>query len=173
MNSNPLPKHAVGSNGVNAVEVGNKERALKVTMTKLYDMLVQSRHLEKSTEYSMGKNNFCPFHNKKEHHIDEYMEFHQKVTRMLTLGELRIEVVEENRGKIVIEKCRIQSTVNGLSKLILTKPSYAKKADCRAMPDNYVSTSNVKTPFFPNQDKRVDPEWPLFHVRGFGKAKKS
>ena len=50
MNSNSLPKHAAGSSGVNAVEVNNKERALKGTMTRLYDMLVESRHLKETTE---------------------------------------------------------------------------------------------------------------------------
>ena len=113
MNSNPLPTHVVGSSGVNAVEVDNKEKALKITIARLYDMLVQYIHLEKSTEHDMGKNDFCLFHNKKEHHIDECIKFHQKVARMLTLGELRIEVIEDTRGIAVIEKCRIQSTVNG------------------------------------------------------------
>jgi hypothetical protein len=42
VNSHPLTKHAAGSSAVNAVEVDNKEKALKVTMATLYDMLVQS-----------------------------------------------------------------------------------------------------------------------------------
>ena len=45
----------------------------------------------------MGKNDFFPFHDKKGHHIDECIEFHQKVARMLTLGELRIQGMEDNR----------------------------------------------------------------------------
>ena len=94
----------------------------------------------------MGKNDFFPFHDKKGHHIDECIEFHQKVARMLISGELRIEDMEENGGITMIEKCRIQSTSNGFSKLILAKPSYAKEADYRVMPDKYVSTLNVETP---------------------------
>ena len=108
VNLNPLPKHAAGSSGVNALEVDSKKMALKVTMTRLYDMLVQSGHLEESTEHNMGKEDFCLFHNGKGHHIDECIEFHQKVARMLTLGELRIEAMEDNRGMMMIEKCRIQ-----------------------------------------------------------------
>jgi hypothetical protein len=59
-------------------------------------MLVQSGHLEKSTECCIWESNFCPFHKKKGHHIDKCIEFHQKVARMLTLGELRIEAVNNN-----------------------------------------------------------------------------
>jgi len=35
MNSNPLPKHVVGGSGVNTIEVGSKEKVLRVTMTRL------------------------------------------------------------------------------------------------------------------------------------------
>jgi hypothetical protein len=63
VNSNPLPKHVVGSSGVNTMEVGSKERVLKVTMTRLYDMLLQSEHLEKSTKRCTGKVTF--FHSIK------------------------------------------------------------------------------------------------------------
>jgi len=106
VNSNPLPKHAAGSSEVNAVEIDNKGKVLKVTMTRLYEM-VQSGHLEKSTGRCMGKSDFCPFHKKKGHHIDECIKFHQKVTRMLTLGELRVEAIEDNGEIKMIEKCRV------------------------------------------------------------------
>jgi hypothetical protein len=39
VNSNPLPKHAAGSSEVNAVEIDNKGKVLKVTMTRLYEMV--------------------------------------------------------------------------------------------------------------------------------------
>ena len=103
-------------------------------------MLVQSGYLEKPSEHCMRENDFCPFHKKKGHHIDECIEFHQKVARMLTLGELRIEVVRDNKEIEMIEnqgKCRVQSTANGLSKLVLTKPSYANKVDYGVMPGDY------------------------------------
>ena len=44
MNSNLLPKHVIGGSGVNTMEVGSKEKVLKVTMARLYEMLVQSGH---------------------------------------------------------------------------------------------------------------------------------
>ena len=56
VNSNPVPKHVGGGTRVNVVEVGNKSKSLKVTMTRQYDMLVQYGHSEKLTEYGMLKN---------------------------------------------------------------------------------------------------------------------
>lgn len=145
-NSNPLPKHVDGRGGVNTMEIGSKKRVLKVTMAKLYLMLVQSGHLEETTEYCTGESNFCPFHKKEGHHIDECSEFHQKVARMLALGELRIEDVSDNEEVGMIEKCRIQSTANGRSKLVLTRPPYASKVNYGAMPGDYGYTSNVEAP---------------------------
>jgi hypothetical protein len=68
---------------------------------------------------------------------------------MLTLGELRIEAVKDNEEIEMIEnrgKCRVQSAANGLSKLVLTQPSYANKVDYGAMPGDYGYTSNIETP---------------------------
>jgi hypothetical protein len=147
MNSNPLPKHAIGNSGVNNIEVGSKERVLKVTMMRLYNMLVQSGHLEKSTKCHMGKNDFCLFYKKKGHHIEECIEFHRKVARMLTLEELRIEAIENNEEIEVIEnleKYKVQLTVNGFSRLVFIKPSYANKVDYKAMLGNYAYTSNIE-----------------------------
>ncbi|XP_073261302.1 uncharacterized protein [Populus alba] len=149
VNSNPLPKHVVGGSGVNTMEAGSKEKVLKVTMASLYEMLLQSGHLEKPSEYYVRENDFCPFHKKKRHYIDECIEFHQKVARMLTLGELRIEAARDNEEIKMIEnqgKCRVQSTANGLSKLVLTKPSYENKVDYGVMPGDYGYTSNIETP---------------------------
>ena len=78
----------------------------------------------------MREDDFCPFHEKKRHYIDECIEFHQKVVRMLTLEELRIEVVRDNEEIEMIEnreKCRVQSTANGLLKLVLLSPHMQTK----------------------------------------------
>jgi hypothetical protein len=40
VNSNPLPKHVVGGSGVNTMEVSSKKKVLRVTMARLYEMLV-------------------------------------------------------------------------------------------------------------------------------------
>ena len=39
----------------------------------------------------MNGNNYCKFHGKMGHHIDDCEEFHQEVKRMLTFGMLRME----------------------------------------------------------------------------------
>jgi hypothetical protein len=43
INSNPLLSYAASNNGVGMIEVGNQSKALKVSIKKLYDMLLQSR----------------------------------------------------------------------------------------------------------------------------------
>ena len=65
--------------------------------------------------------------------------------------------MEDNRGITVIEKCKIQSIANGLSKLVLTKPSYTNKTDHRLMPDIYEYTSNVEVvlPLFQTEISRL------------------
>lgn len=40
INSNLLPNHATRNNRVGIVEVGNKDKMLKVSMKTLYDVLV-------------------------------------------------------------------------------------------------------------------------------------
>ena len=40
----------------------------------------------------------------------------------------------------------IQSTANGRSKLVLTRPSYASKVDYGMMPGDYGYTSNIEAP---------------------------
>jgi len=131
------------------MKVGSKDKVLKVTMARLYEILVQSGHLKKPSEHCMRENYFCLFHKKKGHHIDEYIKFHQKVPRMLTLGEPRIEAVKDNEEIKMLEnqgKCRFQSIANGLLKLVLTKPSYANKVDYGVMLGDYGYTSNIITP---------------------------
>ena len=94
--SNPLPNHATSSGGVNVVGVEVlKERVLKVSMERLYGMLIQSRYLSEF-EPLMNGNNYYKFHGKVGHHINNCEEFHQEVKRMLTFGMLRIESEEES-----------------------------------------------------------------------------
>jgi hypothetical protein len=45
INSNPLPNHTFSCGGVNVVKFKRKKKVLKVTMDKLYDMLVQVEYL--------------------------------------------------------------------------------------------------------------------------------
>jgi hypothetical protein len=63
------------------VEFGRKkEKVLRVTMDRLYDILVQARCLPTKNELGSRKSdNFCKFHKAMRHNIDEYEEFHQNV----------------------------------------------------------------------------------------------
>ena len=139
-----MPNHAASSEGVNVVGVeGKKERVLKVSMERLYSMLVQSGYLFEF-EPVMNGNNYCKFHGKVGHHIDDCEEFHQEVKRMLTFGMLRIESEEESSEVGMIgcqetktEVCRLQPTVGGPPKLILTRPVCINSGSYGTMPYNY------------------------------------
>ncbi|XP_034908128.2 uncharacterized protein [Populus alba] len=151
--SNPLPNHAASGGGVNAVGIeGKKESVLKVSMERLYDMLVQSGYLSEF-EPVMNENNYCKFHGKVGHHIDDCEEFHQEVKRMLIFGMLRIESEEESsevgmigHQETKMEVCRLQPTVGGPPKLILTKPVCANSESYGSMPYNYGYSFNIKNP---------------------------
>jgi len=60
------------------VEFGRKKiKVLKVTMDKLYDMLVQDKYLPiKNESNSRKSDNFYRFHEAMRHNIDECKEFH-------------------------------------------------------------------------------------------------
>jgi len=50
VNSNSFPNYAAGNNEVCMIEVGNKNKMFKVSMKKLYNMLVHSRFLKMNVE---------------------------------------------------------------------------------------------------------------------------
>jgi hypothetical protein len=152
VNSNPLPKHAPSSSGVGTIEVGNQCKALKVSMKKLYDMLVQSGFLKTNMESHLEGCDYCEFHGRDGHHIEDCIEFCKKIAKMLKIGELRIEPME-SRGEVSMMEgqdemtgiCRVQQTANGPPRLILVKPS-CTKGNHNAMPYNYGYASNIRTP---------------------------
>ena len=81
------------------------------------------------------------------------IEFHQKIAKMLIMGELRIEAIEDNHEirlmegqERLSEVNRVQPTTNRPSKLILVKPYCTNKGDHNAMPYNYSYTSNIRAP---------------------------
>jgi hypothetical protein len=53
-------------------------------------MIIQSGFLKRNVEYHLGEGDHYEFHEAKGHHIEDCIEFHQKVARMLTMRELRI-----------------------------------------------------------------------------------
>jgi hypothetical protein len=70
-----LPNHVASNNEVGMVEVGGKEKMLKVSMKRLYDILVQTRFLKIDVEYHLERGDHCEFHEKKEHHIEDCIKF--------------------------------------------------------------------------------------------------
>jgi len=100
---NRLHNHVIRNNGVSVVEVGSKEKVLKVSMKRLQDMLVQSGFLKKVIECLLERGDYCEFYEKKGHHIDECIESHQKVARILTLKELRIKAMKDSDEVRMIE----------------------------------------------------------------------
>ncbi|KAJ6974614.1 hypothetical protein NC653_030665 [Populus alba x Populus x berolinensis] len=152
VNSNPLPKHAPNSGGIGMIEVGNQGKVLKVPMKRLYDMLVQSGFLEAKVVRQSKRGDYCEFHGRDGHHIEDYAEFCEKITKMLKMGQLRIEPMESRCEVSMMEGqdemagvCRIQQTANGPPRLILTKLSCTKE-NHNAMPYNYGYASNVRAP---------------------------
>lgn len=152
VNSNALPNHAASNNRIGIIEVGNKSKVLSASMKRLYDMLVQSGFLKMNTEYHLEGCDYCEFQIREGHHIEDCIEFCQKVAKILIMGELRIKAMKGNHEIRMMkcqdnlsEVCKVQPTVNGPPKLILIKPSYANKRDHNAMPYNYSNTSNIQT----------------------------
>jgi len=150
INSNPLPSHVASNSGVCIIEVRNQSKALKVSMKKLYGMLVQLRFLEINVECHLKGYDYCEFHGRKGHYIEDCIEFREKIVKILIMGELRIEPMRGSHEVSMAEGqykllgvCRIQQIINGPPKLILAKPSYTK-GNHNAMPYNYGYTSNIQ-----------------------------
>jgi hypothetical protein len=99
VNSNPLPKHAPNSSGIGMIEVGNQCKVLKVSMKRLYDMLVQSGFLKTKVESHSEGYDYCEYHGRDGHHIEVCIEFCEKIAKMLKMGELRIEPMK-NSGEV-------------------------------------------------------------------------
>ncbi|XP_052305620.1 uncharacterized protein LOC127904792 [Populus trichocarpa] len=134
------------------IEVGNQCKVLKVSMEKMYYMLVRSGFLEANMEGHSEGGSYCEFHGRDGHYIEDCIEFCEKIAKMLKMGQLRIEPME-NRGEVSMMEdqmemtgvCRVQQTANGPPRLILVKPSYTK-GNHNAMPYNYGYASNVQAP---------------------------
>ena len=75
------------------IEVGNQGKVLKVSMKKLYDMLVQSRFLEINVECHLEGCDYCEFHGRRGQHIEDCIEFRKRIAKMLIMRELRIEPI--------------------------------------------------------------------------------
>ena len=115
-------------------------------------MLVQSGFLEANGESHLEGGDYCEFHRRGGHHIENCAEFCEKIAKILRIGQLRIEPMERKCEVSMMEGqdemtgvCRVQQTTNGPPRLILVKPSYIKE-NHNAMPYNYGYASNVQAP---------------------------
>lgn len=99
---------------------------------------------------------------------------------MLNVRELMIKAMKNSNEVRVMESqekqlevCRVQPIVNGLPKLILTKPSCANKINHNAMPYNYNCTSNIKTyvPLFQTKISGLTQSGRCFTPKELRKAK--
>jgi hypothetical protein len=57
-------------------------------------------------EYHLQRGDHCEFHKRKGHHIEDCIEFCQKVARMLTMRELRIKAMEGSNEVKMMKKSR-------------------------------------------------------------------
>ena len=97
--TNPLPNHASGSGGMNAVEVGEKKDAIpKLTNERLYGILKLAGHLKAPTQTQVVEymDQYCEYHKHMGHHINSCEEFQSEVGDMMTLGLLRVVTTDEN-----------------------------------------------------------------------------
>ncbi|KAL9375115.1 hypothetical protein Peur_031994 [Populus x canadensis] len=81
-------------------------------MKKLYDMLVQSGFLKTNVESHLEGCDYCEFHGRDGHHIEDCIEFCEKIAKMLKIGELRIEPME-SRGETPL--LLFQTKISGLT----------------------------------------------------------
>jgi hypothetical protein len=133
VNVNPLPNHASGSGSVNMLEVEHL-KILKVSMDRIYQMMVDARYKE-------GSEKCCELHNVKGHVISHCEGFHKKVMQMMSRGLLRIE--KATSGEVFMmeapnkEVCRVQFTTGKPPKLVLSKPVVEHKGNYIALPHDY------------------------------------
>jgi len=103
VNSNSLPNHVASNGGVSMIEVRGKDKVLRVSIKRLYNMLVQSGFLKVNVKYHLEKGDYCKLHERKGHCIENCIEFCQRVVITLTIEELRIEDLESSHEVRMME----------------------------------------------------------------------
>jgi len=64
MNTNPLPNYVTGSKTANALEIEGP-MSLKMSLNKIYEMLVKTEYKEGSWENRLIIRSFCEYHQGK------------------------------------------------------------------------------------------------------------
>jgi hypothetical protein len=100
MSTNPLKKHATGNEVVNLItndsESGKKWAVLKVSMSKLFDILAKVNNLKWAFNDASRDEprEYCKFHCYSGHYINYSEEFNYEVKTMLTLGKFWVEDIK-------------------------------------------------------------------------------
>jgi hypothetical protein len=143
--SNPLPHHASGSGGVNALEEEERgTNVLKLTMKRLYKMLKQIGYLKAPIKKQAieHEGEYCEYHQHMGHHINSCEEFRAKVEDMMMLGMLRIGAPKENLvGTMTgfdkkVKICRYQPKEGGPPRMILARPVSTINGNYNTIPYN-------------------------------------
>ena len=106
-------------------------KSLKVLMGKIYQMLTRAKYNDVRC---------CRHYNQKGHSISQCQGFYKNVMHMINKGLLRVETTTNNKVSMIEvsdkEVCRVQFTLGGPPKLVLTKPTATHKKT-NAIPYNY------------------------------------
>ena len=106
-------------------------KSLKVLMGKNYQMLARAKYDDMRC---------CQHYNKKGYSISHCQGFYKNVMQMINKDLLRIETITNDKVSMIEvsdkEVCRVQFTLGGPPKLVLTKPTATHK-QTNAIPYNY------------------------------------
>jgi hypothetical protein len=100
VSTNPLKKHAIGNEVVNLItndsESGKKWAVLKVSMSKLFDILAKVNNLKWAFNDASRDEprEYCKFHCYSGYYINYSEEFNYEVKTMLTLGKFWVEDIK-------------------------------------------------------------------------------
>jgi hypothetical protein len=90
INTNPLPNHTSSSGSINTLKA-DYPRSLKVSLDRIYEMLMKAEYKKGSYEEGLTSMNFCKYHGEEVHMINLYKGFCNEMIQMLIQKTLRIE----------------------------------------------------------------------------------
>lgn len=90
INTNPLPNHTSSSGSINTLKA-DYPRSLKVSLDRIYEMLMKAEYKKGSYEEGLTSRNFCKYHGEEGHMINLYKGFCNEMIQMLIQKTLRIE----------------------------------------------------------------------------------
>ena len=103
VNKNPIPNHASSSGLINALEVEDL-MSLKVSLGRVYKMLVKTGYKKDSCEKGLTRKNFYKYHYKEGHTINQCEGFCNEVIQMLSHWTFRLEGEIDREVSMVYER---------------------------------------------------------------------